>query len=608
ELPDEDLPYFEKWYSALPQEKKALYAENGLQKVIDIHADMLYQTAWDYYKSNSSARLLSKAEVHRIIDVTFTCLTKIDESRAVRNRMTLNEIKNIINDERLSLEELLSVINYFREPGNTFIHPFIEDGKPETRSVSGDTVVDITHEALIRNWVRLGKLAWKEFDYLETYQDLLKQLNRWLENSKSKNFLLPIGPLMYFEKWFESVQPSVWWISRYTETPNKTDKESKSQQILYDIKEFLQRSSVNLILTKTITRYGPRRILTGLTLIAVLVLSSFYFIDASKKQNEEVLKQIVIKGNSLLEERELDFIGAGDYLSILDLHESGATISALKGIKDPSTRLKMTNIAYLYPMAFDPYLNTQSKTDIKTLAKEDILTLCADSIYNELTLESISRFFTAFSFDNYFNENDDQAQVQQVLRDAVFNYVIQIIKSRERISQGVWLQRLLDQLLTLNLTQSQLDQLITVLSPLENENKVFDDYFPAGARVLVGRNGAISHNGGYHILASIYAAKGQPDRVEQCFDSLFKYNSNYLSTRSYTSEYNVLEYYFRYDHGDKVDGALKFLADYQQIPVYEVYKNLVIRLGKMNDNFFNFHLLYPGFVGVNIHLISYPHY
>ena len=39
-----------------------------------------------------------------IIRTAFTCLTKIDQSRAVRNRMTLQEITNILGNPAFDTE------------------------------------------------------------------------------------------------------------------------------------------------------------------------------------------------------------------------------------------------------------------------------------------------------------------------------------------------------------------------------------------------------------------------------------------------------------------------------------------------------------------------
>ena len=98
ELPDDDQPMFQKWFDNLPEHKRKYYHDTGLNKVIEIHASILYETAWQSYNKNHPDKPISQQEAKRIIAISFSCLTKIDNSRAVRNRMSLKEIAGIINE------------------------------------------------------------------------------------------------------------------------------------------------------------------------------------------------------------------------------------------------------------------------------------------------------------------------------------------------------------------------------------------------------------------------------------------------------------------------------------------------------------------------------
>ena len=48
ELPDEEQTEFHKWFNNLPQIRQNYYVETGLGRVIEIHASMLYENAWEY--------------------------------------------------------------------------------------------------------------------------------------------------------------------------------------------------------------------------------------------------------------------------------------------------------------------------------------------------------------------------------------------------------------------------------------------------------------------------------------------------------------------------------------------------------------------------------
>ena len=97
ELPDEDIAGYQRWFLQVPQQQQQYYNKTGLQNIIEIHANILYENAWEFYNSNHPDNVLSQQEAKRIIAITFSCLTKIDNSRAVRNRMSLAEITAIIN-------------------------------------------------------------------------------------------------------------------------------------------------------------------------------------------------------------------------------------------------------------------------------------------------------------------------------------------------------------------------------------------------------------------------------------------------------------------------------------------------------------------------------
>ena len=106
-----------------------------------------------------------------------------------------------------------------------------------------DTVLDITHESLIRNWNKLNTWANQEFEFYATYLDYKKQLDRWKSSGKSSGFLLPIGPLTYFENWYNTCKPNVGWIKRYSEIQEDQAKATTDAEIvLADVREFIKRS------------------------------------------------------------------------------------------------------------------------------------------------------------------------------------------------------------------------------------------------------------------------------------------------------------------------------------------------------------------------------
>ena len=135
ELPDEQVNRFNDWFALLSPEIKACYHAPNLQNVLDTHTNKLYEQAAGYYLSNTG-RPISDRDAKMIIRTAFTCLTKIDQSRAVRNRMTLQEITNLLGNPEFDHTSVGALLNIFREPGNTFINPFISDEDPDSRQLN----------------------------------------------------------------------------------------------------------------------------------------------------------------------------------------------------------------------------------------------------------------------------------------------------------------------------------------------------------------------------------------------------------------------------------------------------------------------------------------
>src|SRR5688500_10416020 len=164
--------------------------------------------------------------------------------------MSLGEITGIINSPSFTPEVVGEVLNIYREEGNSFIRPFITDD-PGSHKLSVNTVLDITHESLIRNWNKLNTWAKQEFEFYSNYLNFKKQLDRWRNSGKSSDFLLPIGPLSYFENWYNQYKPNVGWIKRYSEIQVDQNKATNNAEvILTNVREFIKRSAKKIVVTR----------------------------------------------------------------------------------------------------------------------------------------------------------------------------------------------------------------------------------------------------------------------------------------------------------------------------------------------------------------------
>ncbi len=344
ELPDEDNRKFKNWFVTLPGYQQELYKETGLGKVIEIHASVLYENAWKTYSDANPGSTLTQREAKRVVAMVFSCLTRIDNSRAVRNRMTLEEITDIINMPGVTPQVVGAVINVFREEGNSFIHPFKTED-PHTHQLTPETVLDITHESLIRNWSKLNDWANKEFEFYSTYIDFKKQLDRWKQSGKRRGYLLPIGPLTYFENWYRKCKPNPAWIMRYSAGDNDAQLLKESTIILDDSREFLKKSSRKEIVARTFMKYGAGRIATVFAILLMLVLSGFYGYDAEQKKNSSVLDKITHESAPLLQSSEARLADKAVYLIAQERYQPGSLMPYLKGL-DRRERIKQSTEVY----------------------------------------------------------------------------------------------------------------------------------------------------------------------------------------------------------------------------------------------------------------------
>ncbi|OFY67675.1 MAG: hypothetical protein A3H98_03835, partial [Bacteroidetes bacterium RIFCSPLOWO2_02_FULL_36_8] len=335
ELPQEDQVTFKNWFAKLPEYKRLLFENPSIGNVLDAHASELFEIA---HKRTSTQAPVGEQLSKHIIRVAFTCLTRMDNGKAVRNRVTIKNIAEMVDLPGVDHRTIGRVLNNFREQGNTFIQPFIYDLDQTIVEVSlkeelvkPDIILDITHEALIRNWSLLRDWVDKEQESVKIYIDLENQLDRWVKNSKKKEYLLGEGTLEYFYQWFQNQNPNAGWIKRYmlesriklskekeksgenteltstngnhstpdlTNTLNNKEEQDRMKSKLarlrlQNIREFLSHSRKNISFKKNFTRS------TILLISFLLVLSIIGFINANKERTNAIESNKVSRSNEL---------------------------------------------------------------------------------------------------------------------------------------------------------------------------------------------------------------------------------------------------------------------------------------------------------------------
>jgi energy-coupling factor transporter ATP-binding protein EcfA2 len=588
ELPDDEQPEFYRWFNELPLIRQNYYKETGLGRIIEIHASILYENAWEYYNARHPEIPVTQQGAKRIIALTFSCLTKIDNSRAVRNRMTLEEIAEIINTPSYTSEVVSNVLDIFREPGNSFIRPFKTDD-PATKKISPFTVLDITHESLIRNWNKLNTWANQEFEFYSTYLDFKKQLDRWKNSGKSNGFLLPIGPLTYFENWYNKCKPNAGWIKRYTQFREDEKKAGdEAQTILEDTREFIGRSAKKVSVTRAFMKYGPQRIGIVLAIAIMLLLSGYYWYDAELKQNGSVISRVKKEMIPLMKSKEVGFDAKAAPLLIEERYEPGFMLSFLSGI-EAKGRLSLSVETYKQLLLINKHDKSEYKTQlIRTVeaALKDLITKKSDYPY---LLTELNEFTTLLDYDLYYNPSDSGEARLQDFVDEGYRIATIFFKTKSLFQATIPLELNygIQQWLTFgHAGADKVNQLLKIVSPFEDPGgkEMFDVYYPKGSYEINGRV-PNDFNGGYHTLASLYAAVGNAEKVIECLE-MFKQSgeNDYFSGNLFNNYNNILAIFYQFGHRDKAGIMLKWLVtNYADDDPLTVYRNSVIRSGYMSQ-------------------------
>ena len=315
DLPDADKVAFENWFMEQDATTQSLYTnQNGISNVLNLHANFLFETA-----HLQDGIKVEKEEVQRIIQIFFRSLTKIDENRAVRNLSPYKEIVSIVDRNNIGADQICKIVNVFRTAGNTLVFPYIESNDQE--HLSENDVLDISHEALIRNWKKLRQWTKDEYNDYQDFKETNALIERWVASGKKDEHLMSVGLYNYFTKGHVNLTPTVGWIARYlenrlilsdggseqdlleTEELSFEQKITKAEEVRDLMLEFYTESQRKIRQIRTI----KRTVTLTLSILVVLLGLAYYFSVQSKKRVQLIsdANAIAIKALMLVEEQPI---------------------------------------------------------------------------------------------------------------------------------------------------------------------------------------------------------------------------------------------------------------------------------------------------------------
>ena len=225
--------------------------------------------------ANEAYDNLSKRE-KEICEVMFKALTERgSENQGIRRPTKLGTIASIAG---VSEDEVVRVVDKFREPGRSLLMP------PHGVRLESDSVIDISHESLMRIWDRLKRWLDEESRAAEMYMKLAEAAERYQEGRAS---LWKMPDLQLAINWKEENNPTIVWGQRYNPAFERSMVFLETSIRAYETeqrnKELLQKRKVKFFRITAIVLGGA-----ALVCIFLVVLSYIKSVESDKNAAEAI--------------------------------------------------------------------------------------------------------------------------------------------------------------------------------------------------------------------------------------------------------------------------------------------------------------------------------
>ncbi len=223
-------------------------------------------------------------EQKHICEILFKAITeKRGENFGIRRPTRLNEIAAIAD---VSEEDVAAVLEKFREPGRSLLTPSF--GTPLTSK----SIIDISHESLMRIWVRLKNWVDDEADAVQMYLRLAEAASQY---QVGKAGLWRPPDLQLALNWQVKHKPTLVWGQRYHPAFERT-----LIFLEYSKKEFETEQRIKELEAK---RRLQRARVTALVLGAFLVVALIAFVYALVQQTEAKRQEKLATENAVKAEQ-----------------------------------------------------------------------------------------------------------------------------------------------------------------------------------------------------------------------------------------------------------------------------------------------------------------
>jgi WD40 repeat protein len=243
-----------------PMDLRHYQAIGTLKQALSQHANEAYDS-------------LNKRE-KEICEIMFKALTERgSENQGIRRPTKLSTIAAIAG---VSEDEVERIVDRFREPGRSLLMP------PHGIRLESDTVVDVSHESLMRIWDRLKIWLDEESRASQMYKKLSDAATKFQEG---KTTLWKMPDLQMALNWREENSPTLVWGSRYNQAYERTMVFLETSEKAYETEQankiLLQKRKVAFIRTFAI--------IAGAIAIGALFLVVYANLKATEAEKQKII-------------------------------------------------------------------------------------------------------------------------------------------------------------------------------------------------------------------------------------------------------------------------------------------------------------------------------
>jgi WD40 repeat protein/energy-coupling factor transporter ATP-binding protein EcfA2 len=271
-----------------PLDLRHYQAIGGISQALSMHANEIYEELSTRQKE--------------IAEVLFKSITeKTADNKGMRRPCKLSLIAEIAEADT---SEVIEIVEHFRKPGRSFLMPGY------TVPLSDDSVIELSHESLMRIWNKLDLWVNEEFESAAMYKRLSEAAEMY---QIGKTSLWRPPDLQLAINWRQKQRPTRFWAQRYNEAFERVVVFLDTSWLVYES----ELRNQEVLRTRSLNRTRNTAIILGIAaLIAILffILANVQKLEADKqtlaaKEQEEIAKreseQALIARNEAFEQRKL---------------------------------------------------------------------------------------------------------------------------------------------------------------------------------------------------------------------------------------------------------------------------------------------------------------